>query len=434
MNPLYREKLNSIEIEVYGGWEEIGGNCIVVKDGDKKIVFDNGIRFSVFRSIYSGRIEPLGPTEMRSLGVIPDLDVYSNAESLYISHAHLDHVGLLSSVPPEVEVVLPSIKIFEDTLFDWYKGSSKWLSYIPPDFSTRLEEAQLLKQDKHNVISIPVSHSAYPSRAYLYLGKDASIFYSGDLRLEPLAMSITMGINEAVQKIGLDKVDIAIVEGTNFDVEVDHFPVTAQMFRESLALSLATYELVVISIDPLDLELFVFLTEFAEMFGRRVVVASKRILWMLRHLTELGRIDIVNKVLVAEELETPTPVVLESISLVDDVFRSGNSYVLVIEPIALLDTLRKLRLWRKEISFTGSIALLSDPEPREAVKEVEESVVAKWLRMFGFKVYRLRLSGHYYPHDFTELMRLLKPRRIIPVHTTNPGYMLRLFEKMKNMQ
>lgn len=432
MNPLHREKFNSIEIEVYGGWKEIGGNCIVVRDGDKKIVFDNGIRFGVLRSMYGGRVEPLGPTEMRSLGVIPDLDVYSDAESLYISHAHLDHVGLLSAVPPEVEVVLPSTKIFEDTLFNWYKGSSKWLSYIPPDFSTRLEEAQPLKQDKHNVVSLPVSHSAYPSRAYLYLGKDTTVFYSGDLRLEPLSTSITMGIDEAVQRIGLDKVDIAIVEGTNFDVEVDHFPVTAQMFRESLALSLTSYELVVTSIDPLDLELFTFLTEFAEMFGRRVVVASKRILWMLQHLAELGRMDIVNKVLVAEELEAPTPIVLEGISLVDDVFRIGDSYVLAIEPIALLDILRRLRVWHKEISFVGSIALLSDPEPRESVKEVEESVVARWLRMFGFRVYRLRLSGHYYPHSFAELVKLLRPGKIIPIHTRDPRHMLRLFEKVRN--
>ena len=38
MNPQLTLRDGSITIEIYGGFEEIGGNCIVVKDRDKKIM------------------------------------------------------------------------------------------------------------------------------------------------------------------------------------------------------------------------------------------------------------------------------------------------------------------------------------------------------------------------------------------------------------
>jgi ribonuclease J len=48
----------------------------------------------------------------------------------------------------------------------------------------------------------------------------------------------------------------------------------------------------------------------------------------------------------------------------------------------------------------------------------------------GLKPYKLRISGHYYPHEFARLVGLVKPREIVPFHTKEPGLMLRLFERV----
>ncbi len=60
MEPLYRFTQGSISIEIYGGYREIGGNCVVIRDGDRKLVLDNGIRFSILRKYYRGGLQPLG--------------------------------------------------------------------------------------------------------------------------------------------------------------------------------------------------------------------------------------------------------------------------------------------------------------------------------------------------------------------------------------
>lgn len=411
-------------LKIYGGWREIGGNCVVVEDGDRKIVFDNGIRFQVLKRVYGGRITPLGPLEMQRLGVIPDAEVYEDADALYISHGHLDHVGLLYEVPHDVKIVVPSKRIFDATIFEWYGNSNTWLSYVKPRGYAEVVDAEELREDEHGVVAVPVSHSAYPAYAYIYQGRDFVLFYSGDLRLEPLSRGLVKGLEESLQRLGIDRVDVAVLEGTNFSRGVENFPITAGVFRELMTSALSQYELVAVSIDPLDLEMFHAVVELSKISGREVVVASERLLWAVE---ELGERDASAVALLSE---MGAVAATRYVSL-EELLRDGGGYVVVAEPVALLEMLRKLRLWRGEVDLVGSLAVLTDPEPKEAVREVEEEVVARWLSMLGFQIYRLRLSGHYHPQNFSELVRILNPKELVPIHTEDPAYMVKLLKKVR---
>lgn len=429
MEPLKKYEFDGLVVEIYGGWSEIGGNCVVVKDGNRKIVFDQGVRYGVLRQFYSGRVEPLGVSELRSINAIPSLEVLDGAEALYISHPHIDHVGLLSGVPTSVEVILPKPEVFKSTIFEWYKGSSTWLSYVPPYHSMEIGSAKILEMDSRNVVAIPVYHSGYPSVAYIYFGKNATLFYSGDLRLESPATLFSCDLRKALEKLGLDYIDIAIVEGTNFGLEVESFPVTTQILRNIFTTAFLAYELITVSIDPLDLELFSFILDHSTMFGRKLAIASKRVLWMLKYLRDSMNIDISN-VFVVAELEVPPPIPLNTVTLVDDIFVKARDYTLIVDPVNLLEILRKLRLWTEDLSLPKAIAILTDPEPREAPKEVEERVISRWLKLLGFDVYRLRLSGHYHCYQFPDIINIIRPKKLIPMHTELPMQMLTVFEKI----
>lgn len=416
---------NKVKIRIYGGLNEIGGNCIVIEEGDRRIVFDNGIRFSLLRRLYGGRIEPLGPIELRSLGIIPPLDAFQESQTLYISHIHLDHIGLLSSIPPELGVKIPSIKVLTNTLAAWYKTHKGWLAYVPPDYMEGIKEIKPDEEDENKVAAIPVSHSCFPSYSFLYAGKEKTIFYSGDLRFEPLT-GIHRQLDEALRKIGIESVDIAILEGTNFSGE--QTIVTPSTFKESISLLLREYDLVSVSTDPLDLETFITVSDLSLMLGRDVIIGSERLFWIL---DEIGKIrpQLLNKMYVSEELETPAPIPLKSVSLRDEVLRNPENYTLLIEPIGLLQALRKLKIWKEEINLAGSVVVLMDPEPRESIKEVEEEVLKTWLKAFGVQVVRLRLSGHYLPYQFRNIIETLKPKDIIPLHTEETESMKKIFQK-----
>jgi len=57
---------------------------------------------------FSSIIAPRGLRELREMGVAPKAEWYDGVSSIYISHMHLDHLGLLSNIPAKMRVHLPS--------------------------------------------------------------------------------------------------------------------------------------------------------------------------------------------------------------------------------------------------------------------------------------------------------------------------------------
>jgi len=408
-----------ITLEVYGGYREIGGNCIVIKDKDRKIVFDNGIRFQVLRRYYRGRIRPLGINELRSIGVIPPLDVFEDIDALYISHFHLDHLGLLGALPPGTRVYVPSISVLE-TIEEWYRVTPTWLAELPHKLHVDIAELKPYKEDEHGVTPIPVSHSAYPSYALVYNGYDKTVFYSGDFRVQgPLGPRIDT-LQNMGRVLGAEGTDFALLEGTNIGgVET---PIGPEEFRSIVNRVLMGGGLSIISLDPLDFELLTAISELALSNGRTVVIASSMIASVLPQWFT-SEFNVGNlKLAVATELEEVSAVPVDHVSLKQDVFEDPSSYLLVQEPVGFLEMLRQMRVWGERLPRDAT-ALLTTPEPFEAESEVEEETLAYWLYMLGIQVYRVRLSGHYYPHELRSILDVVKYRRLIPIHTRHPKLM-----------
>ncbi len=424
MKPQLTLTEGSIVLEVYGGYREIGGNCVVVRDRKRKIVFDNGIRFQALKKYYHGRIQPLGLNELRSVGVIPPLSVFDDAEALYISHFHLDHLGLLGGLPPGIKVFVPSATLLE-TVEEWYRASPTWLAELPHKLHIDIMELKPYQEDEFGITPIPVSHSAYPSYAFVYNGYDKKVFYSGDLRVNgPLGLR-TNTIQNIRSVIGSENIDIALLEGTN--VGGIETPIAPEEFRSILNRVIMESGLTIISVDPLDFELFTALAELASLNGRTLVIASPRLADVLPHwLSEALGIDNL-KLALASELEKPSLVPADYVSLRQDVLRDPESFLLVQEPLGFLEMLRQMRIWGEE-PLRDATAILTTPEPLETELEVEEKTLAYWLYSLGIQVYRVRLSGHYYPHELKKLMQTLKPSKLVPIHTRHPRLMLTLQE------
>lgn len=418
MKPQLTITEGSITIEIYGGYGEIGGNCIVIKDRDKKIVFDNGIRFQVLRKYYRGRIHPLGVNELKSIGAIPPLNVFENADAIYISHFHLDHLGLLGALPPGVKVYVPSIELLE-IIEEWYRMSSTWLAELPHKLHTDIVELKPYQEDEYGVIPIPVSHSAYPTYALVYNGYDRTVFYSADLRVNsPLGPRIDT--IRSIESVLVDRsTDIALLEGTNIGgIET---PIGPEELKSILNRILMESELVIISIDPLDFELLTTVSKLASLNGRTVVISSSRLVDILPYwlnIFDIGDAELA----IAIELEKPSLAPVNHVSLKHDVLANPNNYVVVQEPLGFLEMLRQVKIWGGKLP-RNAIAILTTPEPLEAEYEVEEETLAYWLYSLGVQVYRIRLSGHYYPHELRNILNVVKPKKLIPIHTRNPSLM-----------
>ena len=170
------------KVEVKYGLKNIGGNFIKITDRDRTIVFDQGIRFGNLSKFFDRSVQPSGIMELRKLDIIPKEEWYENIDNIYISHLHLDHLGALSNIPPNIDIHIPGKSIYLGMKQKW-ENSPTWLSIVPENYYSTVNAVNILSEDKNRVLAIPVSHSAFPSVAYLYFGYDKTILYSGDIRI-----------------------------------------------------------------------------------------------------------------------------------------------------------------------------------------------------------------------------------------------------------
>src|SRR5207302_8590444 len=92
-----------IEITFYGGAGEIGGNMILVRDGDSKIMLDFGMSLGERGRFFSDPfLSPRNESGLISLGIIPDVaGLYQGqgempADAVFLSHAHIAHSMAIS--------------------------------------------------------------------------------------------------------------------------------------------------------------------------------------------------------------------------------------------------------------------------------------------------------------------------------------------------
>ena len=103
---------NTTSLTFFGGVNEIGGNKILLKDGDTKIFFDFGMSFTMKKQYYSPPfLSPKSERSLQELEILPQITgVYKfdqsppEVDAVFISHGHLDHSAYLSFIKREIPV------------------------------------------------------------------------------------------------------------------------------------------------------------------------------------------------------------------------------------------------------------------------------------------------------------------------------------------
>ena len=406
-----------VEVKILSGFNSIGGNFIRIEDGDRTLIFDQGFRFDIMARYYSGFISPTGLAELRELGVLPQAEWYRDADAIYITHMHLDHLGALSNIPIETKVYLPSLTIYQDMEERW-RTSPSWPSLIPRKYYTELEEIKPLEMDENDVTAIPVSHSAYPAYALLYHGSDKTVLYTGDFRIESFLTQ------EEFKQLtgGLDlltylrenpdlKIDTLIIEGTNIGSE--RTPLLPRDALEIITRIASSHRPIIATLHRLDLEYVHALLKIAEFLDLEGYLTSPS---MVKMLEKIQRPGVKLKVL-EEYMDYPT--LMEKTSLED----LEEASLILTSYRDIIDILRDLR---SRDSLKGQpVAILSEPEP-EREEHIDYGAFANWLQRLAIQTYRIRASGHYYSYQLSEIIKIIKPKETKPIHTSRPNLLARM--------
>jgi len=184
-------------IKIHRGTVQIGGNLIEIGTAQTRILFDAGTN-----------LPSLDGKEDKDLIEIEGLTYGKPAfDWVFISHHHNDHCGL-------VERILPGIPIFSgeethrilDVIADFTDSPR-------PEIHFHFKNCHPIQLDDMRVTPIGVDHSAVDAYMFLIQGNGKNVLYTGDYRA---AEQIPAQIR---QLLGGQKLDVLIGEGTNIRAE-----------------------------------------------------------------------------------------------------------------------------------------------------------------------------------------------------------------------
>lgn len=171
-----------MNITIYRGTKEIGGTLIELKSKRTRILIDAGYPLFLNNKPIDDNIAKLPYPKLLELGVLPKINgLYAwdkaDFDAVIISHAHLDHYGLLKYVNTEIPVYLSagSKRIIEVSQ----------LFKISNDFELQIKDFKMYEMFQVGDIKIKpylMDHSAFDAAAFEILTENKTIIYTGDFR------------------------------------------------------------------------------------------------------------------------------------------------------------------------------------------------------------------------------------------------------------
>jgi len=174
--------MNGLTATIYRGSNEIGGTLIGLQTTRSRILLDAGYPLFLNGNPIDGSVVNQSPDELLKLEILPKIDGLYAWDSpsfggVIISHAHLDHYGLLKYVHPNIPIYLSAgtKKLIEVSqifkICDQYPINSKifkmYESFVVGEFTIK---------------PYLMDHSAFDAAAFEIKANDKTVIYSGDFR------------------------------------------------------------------------------------------------------------------------------------------------------------------------------------------------------------------------------------------------------------
>ncbi len=427
-----------MSLTFYGGVDEIGGNKILLKNGDTKVFFDFGQSFTMGCDFFSGWLCPRsinGLGDYFEFGLLPKLKglyakeqlectniphVKPRFDAVFLSHAHFDHVSHIQFLDPEIPVFLGvGTKLFLEAM----EKTSSFTRYSEHKYQTfrtgdKIQIGSLVIEPVH------VDHSIPAAYGFLIHTSEGTVVYSGDLRAHGPRKDMTNEFGD----IARESEPVAMIcEGTRMVEKEKRKNYSEQQVKTlSSKVVSSTEKIVFVTRYSRDMDRFRSFYDVAKS-NRRKIVVSPKTAHLLSRLVEDKRLDL------------PDPSKDESILVYYKRKKSGDFeqkdyYVWEREFMDKLATYEfvhenqgKLVMDLDFYQFaelidikpkTGSHFIHSMSEPYSE-EDIEDQVMHNWLDHFEMQFHQLHASGHLNRPQLTHLVNDINAKRIFPVHTEN---------------
>ncbi len=260
-----------MRLTIHRGCKEIGGSCVELATDSTKIIIDVGL------PLVDADREPFDRTAYRDKSLpellkakvappVPGLFMEGNRpNAILLSHAHLDHVGLLEHTPEDVPVYATA-------------GTSKMMlaggvfagqKPLPRDRHQEITDRKTFEVGDIKVTPFSVDHSCYGAMAFLVEANGRKLLYSGDLRFHGRKPGM---IKSLIKEVAPMKIDALVMEGTHFGSQRPARKTEYELEDDIVEHIRTAPGLVLASFSPIDVDRLVTYLKASMRTGRTFVV------------------------------------------------------------------------------------------------------------------------------------------------------------------
>ena len=413
-----------VQLTFLGGVGEIGGNKILVKDGDSRILLDFGMSLGARGRFFS---EPfLAPRDghgLISLGILPDLEgLYRDGntpavDAVVLSHAHIDHsmcISLLNRKIPVYcgETTLTILKTVSEMRPRGFENDLEGIDFKTFRTGDRIGFGEMVVEPIH------VDHSVPGSYGFVIHTSKGAIAYSGDFRAHGSKSSLTRDFADAAEKSGPE---LFLCEGTNLvrgDLRTE-----AEVLEKTDHVVKMTKGLVLASFSAADIDRLRTFHEIAKRNDRILAVSMKQA-YLLRSLLK------------DKNLEVPNILADPHIAVYQRAKKTYYNWEKNILNEATVKASKDIREMQHKVILAsssydmnevldihpgpGGAFINSSSEPFNEEMEIDHERFINWLNHFGLPMYQIHSSGHMMPTELREIIGQVKSKRLVPIHTEQP--------------
>ncbi len=409
----------------YGGAGEVGGNKILVHDGDTRILLDFGMNLTDRGRFFAEPFLPPRDGEgLVELGILPELQgLYKGDEEValdgvVLSHAHVDHsmcVSLLNRKIPvycgeTTRTILDALSTVRPMGFENDMRGVEFRTFRTGD---RVRIGSMEMEPVH------VDHSMPGAYGFVVHTSEGTVAYSGDFRAHGPRAEMT---REFAEKASAAKPELFLCEGTNL-VRGDLR--TEQEVSEKANLVVGrTKGLVLANFSNADVDRFQTFHEVARKNERLLAVSLKQA-FLLRALLKDRNLQLPDVFsdpnLVVYRKSKKTYYKWENeildrtgVKTAEDVKDMQGKMILAASSYDMNEVL--------DIHpGPGGAFINSSSEPFSEEMEMDHERFVNWLNHLGLPLYQIHSSGHMMPTELRDTVATVAPERLVPIHTEQPG-------------
>ncbi|MGE8202958.1 MBL fold metallo-hydrolase [Heyndrickxia sp. NPDC080065] len=436
--------LENTRIRFWGGLRTIGGTIVTVDYKDSRVIFDFGLIFNPGANVFDEYIKTRNSRIVHDyvkLGLVPSIDgIYqeedikdieglipagkdSRQTGVIISHLHLDHMGGMGMLSPEIPVYMTKDSI------DLYHALEVIGEGVPGhklDFNA-CHYGETFQIGEIRITPICIDHDVLGACAFHIQTPDGALLYTGDFRLHGKNPE---RIEAAINKAKELEFDVLIMEGTTLrSIEENKDPLIADstlpenlvtetgIVQEMATILNSTSGLGLFNIYHRNIDRLEGIVKVGSESHRTVVFEPETAFLVDQFLDEADFSIYLSAKTKAEQANGTLPSWKKELLAR---FKTVDSAVINEKPASFfLQNSYENSLELLDLNIKNGAYLHSNGMPLGDYDPAYHNLM-KFLKLIDLERYYVGTGGHAIPSHLKYVLETLNPKTLIPLHSFSP--------------